>query len=357
MLHSFLNNKIIYEDLTYIYKSLDSCEKLKNKRVYISGATGMIASYMVMFFIYLNETYSYNMDIYIGVRSIEKAKNRFDIYTEKDYIHIIQADICDEFNINSRIDYIVHAASLASPQYYGCMPVETMLPNIVGSYRLLEYAKKNKVESFLFFSSGAVYGTASNVDIIREDYNGVFAFNALGSVYGESKRCGEALCNAYFREYAVPVKSVRIHHIYGPTLDLKNDKRAFSEFVKNVIDNQNIVLKSDGSQKRAFCYITDGIISILKVMLDGENGQSYNIANNTQFISIKELADTMVGLFPEKGLKIIIEQRNEVGYLALAQTNFITCDTSKIESLGCKFPISVSDGFKRTVDYFLSIKT
>lgn len=350
--NDFLLNDIIYEDMENIYERTRRLEMLKGKSVYVSGATGMLASYLVMFFVFLNEVKNYNMKLFLGVRSEEKAKNRFGVYTAKQYVKIIKGDVCQVFDVNEKIDYIVHAASLASPQYYGCNPVETMLPNIVGTNRLLEYAKQSGVESFLFFSSGAVYGEAKDVDIIKESFCGDFDFSAPGSVYGESKRCGEALCNAYFREYDVPVKSVRIHHIYGPTLDLQNDKRAFAEFVKNVVDGKDIALKSDGSQKRAFCYITDGICAILSVLLHGESGQSYNLANNYQFISIRELAQTLVNLFPEKGLKLKIEQRNEKGYLALAQTNHITCDTTKIESLGCKFTVPVADGFRRTIGYF-----
>ena len=354
MLRDFLQEKIIAEDLASIFVSR-SWDALRGKSIYISGASGMIASYLTMFLIFCNETKQTGIEIYAGVRSAEKAELRFGRYTQKNYFHLVQDDVILPLTIGKKIDYIVHAASPASPQYYGCNPVETMLPNVVGTYRLLEHAKRYGAESVLFFSSGAVYGEVRSDKIYETDY-GAFDFMAPGGVYGESKRCGEALGSAYWREYRVPFKSVRIHHVYGPTLDLDRDHRAFSEFVKNILNDQDIVLMSDGSQKRAFCYLTDAILAILQVLLHGKNGESYNLANESQFVSILELAETLITLYPEKHLKVIRKVRREEGYLSLAQTNSVVCDASKIRELGCEFTVSVRDGFKRTIEYFMQAK-
>ena len=141
MLHDFLNNHIIYDDMEEIYAAAD-WSVLKGKSFYISGATGMIASYFVMFLIYLNEVRSFDIQIYVGIRKIAKAQWRFGDYVDRKYFYVVEGDVVNDFPINKKINYIVHAASLASPQYYGGMPVETMLPNIVGAYRLLESARK-----------------------------------------------------------------------------------------------------------------------------------------------------------------------------------------------------------------------
>lgn len=355
MLHSFLANGIICKDMEKIYSSND-WRVLDNKSFYISGSTGMIASYLLILLVYLNEQYGYGIEIYAGVRNMKKAEWRFGQYVAADYFHIIEGDVVNEFPLKVKVNYIIHAASLASPQYYGGMPVETMSPNTVGTYRLLEHAKKYGCESFLFFSSGAVYGKELSVHAIDEKFCGQFDFLASGSVYGESKRCGEALCKAYCNEYKVPIKAVRIYHTYGPTLDLKNDKRAFAEFTYNIIKNENIVLKSDGNQRRSFCYITDGICALLKVLLNGKNGESYNLANTEQFISIKELAEILIGLFHEKHLKVVYGNREDKGYLSLVQTNDVPCNTDKIKSLGCRFNVTVAEGFKRVINYFSNLK-
>lgn len=351
MQRDFLQERTIVEDLLTIFVSR-SWDVLRGKSIYISGASGMIASYLVMFLIYCNEQEHMEIEIFAGVRSAEKAAQRFGDYTQKKYFHLIQEDVIVPLHIGRQLNYIVHAASPASPQYYGSNPVETMLPNIVGTYQLLEHAKRYSVESFLFFSSGAVYGTVSSKKI-REIQFGEFDFMARGSVYGEGKRCGEALGNAYYREYKIPFKSVRINHVYGPTLDLKNDHRAFAEFVDNVVHGQNIVLTSDGRQKRAFCYLTDAIIAILTVLLNGKNGESYNLVNEDQFVSISALAEILVSLYPEKHLQVVHKERKDAGYLSLAQTNDVVCDGSKIQALGCNFNVTIQEGFKRTIDYFI----
>lgn len=345
----FLDNFIIKEDLESIFNSRNNFNELRDSKILISGAAGMVVSYSVMFLIYLNEKYNFNVQIYAGIRNKDKAIMRYGQYVERNYFHLYSSDVSEPVSINEDIDYVIHAASLASPQFYGSNPVETMLPNIIGTNELLKFAAKHKVKKFIFFSSGAVYGTVKSGETITEDCVGDFDFLAAGSVYGESKRCGEALCLAYFREYGVPVNIIRINHTYGPTLDLKNDKRAFAEFVKNIIDNQNIELKSAGLEKRAFCYLSDATEIILKILLEGFSGECYNLVNEEQFVSIKELAEILVGLYPEKELKVIYKTRNDVGYLSLAQTSSIPCSAQKIKELGCQLKTDIKTGFDRTI--------
>lgn len=350
--NNFLKNNIILEDMDQIYASRENWKELKNKKIYVTGAAGMIASYCVMFFIYLNEIHDFHIHIYAGCRSIEKTKKRFGIYLEKDYFHVLQKDVIAPLDIDVKLDYILHAASFASPQFYGKMPVETMLPNVIGMYHLLEYAKEQKVDGFLFFSSGSVYGSIHNVESITESNTGTMDFLALGNMYGESKRCGEALGVSYFREYDVPVKSARIQHTYGPTLDIYGDKRVFSEFVNNIVNNQNIVLKSDGKAKRSFCYISDTVSALMRILLDGENGETYNIGNDQGYLSIGELADLLVNLFPEKKLQVIYEKREDAGYSSSPEQRTIPVSVDKLKALGWNAKCSVQQGFYRTIQYF-----
>lgn len=347
----FLEHPIILEDMEHIFHSRDSWEEFRRKRVYISGASGMIASYLVMYLLYLNEVKDYNLEIFAGIRSAAKAQKRFGHYVEKPYFHVLSSDAIEPVPEAQHWDYIIHAASLASPQYYGTYPVETMLPNVIGTYELLRHAALHDVKSFLFFSSGSVYGRITDIESIAENDIGIFDYLLPGNAYGESKRCGEALCNAYFREFAVPVKSARIHHTYGPTLDAQNDKRVFSEFVGNIINNQDIVIKSDGSSRRAFCYIADTISGLLKILLDGENGESYNIGNADEYVSIRDLASILVETFPEKGLKVIFQKREEAGYTSNPQKAEIPVNLDKLTRLGWHPEYTIRDGFQRTVRY------
>ena len=303
MLRNFLDNQVIKSDMAKIYHSFKNPERLKDSSFYITGASGMLASYLTYFLIFLNECHNYGIKIFANVRDKTKALNRFGIYARKKYFNLILDDVNNNISINQRVDYIIHAASPASPQYYNQIPVEVILPNVIGTYNLLEYAKNFQVKSFLFFSSGSVYGSINSS--ASENNIGSMNFLDNGNSYGESKRCGEALCHAYFSEYNIPAKSIRIYHTYGPTMDIDQDKRAFSEFVRNVINNENIIMTSDGAARRAFCYITDAVNAMFLVLLDGQAGESYNLANINQWLSIRELANILADLYPEKNLQVI----------------------------------------------------
>ena len=344
------DNLIIRQDM----EQIDSClskEKLclYNKSIFVSGASGMIASYLMAYLIWLNETQGASIHIYAGIRNKEKAYLRFGNYAEKPYFSIIAQDINEPIIANQKFDYIIHAASLASPQYYGCMPVETMLPNIIGTNNLLKKAMIDHSTSFLFFSSGSVYGSIEGHDVIEEGAIGTFDFQAKGNVYGESKRCGEALCRSYFNEFGIPIKIARIHHTYGATADIEQDTRVFSEFAADIINCRDIVLKSSGEARRSFCYITDTISGLLKILLFGENGEAYNIGNPNEYISIAELANTLVELFPEKRLHVVSGHREEKGYNASTEKRIIPVSVEKIENLEWKPVVSIQEGFTRMI--------
>lgn len=349
MLHDFLENSVIMEDMAYIESARDNWLELKNKSVYITGASGMIASYLAMFFVYLNELRDYQITIYAGIRNSEKAQKKFGDYVAKPYFHLLNADVNQAVEITSTVDYIIHAASLASPQYYGKMPVETMLPNIVGTNELLKYAVEHNIKSFLFLSSGSVYGSVDGAESITEEVNGKFDFLAPGNVYGESKRCGEALSCAYFREYGVPIKIARIHHTYGPTLDARNDSRVFAEFVNNILLGQDIIMKGPGTDKRAFCYLADTVSALLRIMVDGTAGEVYNVGNCEEYLSILELAEKLVALFPEKQLRVVRQTRQDAGYSASPEKRILPVNVDKLKSLGWSPSFRVEQGFARTI--------
>lgn len=349
------DNPVIENDMREINEDLSESKRLFGKSVYISGASGMIASYMVSYLIWLNETQNADISIYAGIRSEEKARLRFGEYASKDYFHLISADVTKPLPDDLKLDFIIHAASLASPQYYGSNPVETMLPNVLGTYNLLDHSKKNKPEGFLFLSSGAVYGTVTGNDEMLEESQGVLDFLDTGNTYAESKRCGEALCHSYYKEYGVNVCIARVHHTYGPTVDIDNDSRVYSEFVGNIIRNQDIVLKSSGGARRAFCYVTDTVTGLFMILLNGAGGEAYNLGNPDDYISILELADMLADLFKEKNINVVCKEREDSGYRSCAAPLNAPISIAKVKKLGWSCNVSLRDGFSRTVkaiEYF-----
>ena len=348
-------NSVIERDLAEIYRSSIPWERLKNKTVLVAGAYGMLPSYMVYMLAYLNElTDSYQIQILAMGRNHEKMQRRFRELYKKKYFHPLIQDVCEPVEWNGKVDFIIHAAGLASPQYYKTDPVGTLMPNTIGTYQLLEFARRKQSEGFLLFSSGSVYGSVQGVEQITENVMGTLDPMDLRSCYGESKRMGETMCKAWAEQYGIPAFSVRIHHTYGPTMELRNDQRVFAEFTRNIVEDKNIVMKSDGSQIRSFCYISDAVVAFFLVLLCGEKGQAYNVANSKEFLTVAQLAELLVGLFPEKGLKVIRQERDSVeNYMESKMIRIIPPGTEKLKMLGWSAKISAKEGFKRTVKSFM----
>ena len=337
---------------------LTGSEKLFNTSIFISGSYGMLASFFVFYLIYLNEEHNANIKIICQGRSHEKMASRFGDYLNKDYFIEINDDICSELDVKGEIDYIVHAASLASLQYYNTRPVDVLMPNAMGTYHLLELARKKNVKSFLFLSTGEVYGNIPPSDTVYDEITGFGALDSMNirNCYSESKRMGELLCKAYNVQYGINAVVTRLAHTYGPTMDLINDKRVFTEFVKNIVNNEDIVIKSSGTTERIFCYAADAVEAFILMMTKGQGGEAYNLYNNYQRVQIRELAERLVALYPEKNLKVVFEKRDDENYLECPVEKPIRMSTEKLESLGWKPKFSIEEGFKLTIDYFESIK-
>lgn len=353
MKQDFLENNIIYEDMERLYQQKIGWEGLKNKKVMITGAYGMLATYLVYMLIFLNEKYDYNIQIWALVRDSKKLNQKFAAYAEKSYFHCLVHELDNPIYMEEVVDYIIHAASLASPEFYETVPVEVIKPNVLGTYHLLEYARKCKIKNFLFFSSSEIYGKQS--ENVKENYSentvGVIDPAEVRNCYSEGKRMGENLCVSYSSEYGVNTNAVRIFHTYGPTMEVMHDKRAFSEFVLNVLENKNIEMKSEGLAKRPFCYISDATAAFFLILLKGEKGAVYNLCAEENYISIGALAEILAGLYPEKNLSVKRTVREKSSsYSEKKDENQITADSSKLRKLGWKVKITVKEGFKRTIE-------
>lgn len=344
-------NKIIQSDIQEILNSeIIDWSRFKDSNVLITGANGMLPSYLVFTFLGLNEK-GINVNVYALVRNRQKAENIFKDALNDEHLHLIVQDVSNRISIGTHLDYIIHAASQASPKYYGVDPVGTINANVLGTINTLELAKSNRVKGYLYFSSGDVNGIVSpdKFPFKESDYGYIDVLN-VRSCYAESKRMGENLCVAYHQQYEVPTKIVRIFHTFGPGMTM-NDGRVFGDFCKNIVNNEDIVMNSDGSAVRLFCYVADAIVAYIKVLLDGEEARAYNVANLKGESSIYELAKMLVGLYPEKHLKVVrnLQSQTEASKMKSPLVRAIP-DCSRIESLGWQPKITLEDGFKRTIE-------
>jgi UDP-glucuronate decarboxylase len=345
-------NAIITEDLNTIINQFENWDRLKNKTVLISGANGFLPAYLVETLIEVNTRFNANITIIGLVRNQEKAKARFFKHLENKLLLLIVQDVCELISIDKKIDFIIHAASQASPKYYGIDPVGTLSANVIGTINLAKLGIKNNVESFLYFSSSEVYGELpESLMPVKENVFGFIDPARVRSCYGESKRMGETICVSYLHQFGLKAKIARPFHTYGPGMML-DDGRVYADFIANVISKKDIILNSDGSARRAFCYLTDATVGFFKILLEGKNGEAYNVGNPKEEYSILELAQLIISLRPELNLKVKVN-------LPVKDVNYIKSTVSKnspnidkMNELSWNPNVTVRDGFNRTIKSF-----
>ena len=347
-------NEIIIEDLDFIISSGVNWNRFKNKTILITGAGGMLLLYMILAMLRINELKpDFNLKVIALVRNKNKIKNILKDYAKSKKLKIYQHDLSSPIKLRDSVDFIVHGASYASPKYFRSDPVSVIIPNIIGTYYLLEFAKKQAITSFLYISSGAVYGSTPIEFVGENNYGFLDPLNII-NCYGESKRMAENMCSSWCHQFGVPVKMVRPAHIYGPTMNLETDNRVFASFIKSIIKKESVVIKSDGSAKRSFCYVADATVALLKVMLDGASGEAYNVGNDNEYMSIKKLVKTMIAALPEKHIKFKILGKTGIGATKVKEEKMLML-SKKVENLGWKCAFSLRDGLKRTVKSYANL--
>ncbi len=345
---------VVEQDLRRIVSADLDWGFFRGKTILITGAGGFLPAYMVETLLFSTRATLLSTCVslvWCGMSSVPEPGSH-TMRGAIDLTFLVQ-DVCQPLGIDEHVDIIVHAASNASPKTYGSQPVETLLPNVIGTRNLLEFCRRTKVERFLYFSSGEVYGTVDPAQVpTAEGAYGVVDPATLRSCYAESKRMGETMCVAWSHEYGVNSRIVRPFHTYGPGMRL-DDGRVFSDFVADVVAGRDIVMRSEGTARRAFCYIADATEGFFTVLLKGEDAVPYNVGNEDAELSIRELADTLARTFCEKGLRVIREARDEGGGYLASSIPRNAPDTSRLRVLGWEPYTSVVDGFSKTVRSFV----
>lgn len=324
--------------------------ELQNKAFYIAGSTGLIGSCLIDTLMTVQKEKNIAFDIFASGRSKEKLESRFSAYINKPNFHAAEHDVLTPLtdNSNTNIDYIIHLASNTHPVDYATKPIETILANIKGTNNLLDFACKKNTMRFIYASSVEIYGENKNdAESFDESYCGYIDCNTLRAGYPEGKRAGEALCQAYIKEKNLDIVIPRFCRIYGPTM-LMSDTKALSQFIKNTLDGQDIVLKSQGTQFFSYLDVFDAVTALLYCLFYGKNGEAYNIADKQSDITLKDLAQLLAN---KAGTKVIFDLPSETEKAGFSKATKATLNPEKIKNLGWSAMFNIEKG----LDYTLSI--
>lgn len=341
-------DKLYIEDLRYVSYLDLPWEKLQDSSILISGATGLIGSFIIDTIMLKNKE-GLNCKIYALGRDKEKAHARFDYGKSGDLFKFVQYDINKPFVRNDigKIGYVLHLASNTHPLQYATDPIGTITTNVFGTYNMLEFAYEHKADRALFTSSNEIYGeNRGDVEKFKEDYCGYIDSNTLRAGYPESKRVSESLCQAYISQKNMDVIIPRPTRSYGPTL-LRSDTKALTQFLSKGISGEDIVLKSQGNQYYSYQYVADTVSGLLYIMLKGKKGEAYNIAHESSDIRLKDLAKIIAEYV---GRKVIFELPDELEASGYSKATKARLDGSKLEVLGWKPKYNIEQGIYRTID-------
>ena len=348
------SNENYMEDVRSVAQLDIPWEKLQNKSIMLSGATGMIGSFLVDVILEKNTLDNLNCTVFALGRDETKANKRFSKHISDSHYKFVKYDVRSPlaYEGKERIDYILHLAANTHPMLYATDPIGTITTNIIGVQNMLEFAVEHNATRFAFASSNEIYGeNRGDVELFEEDYCGYINCNTLRAGYPESKRCGEALCQAYKAQKDLDVVILRLTRSYGPTM-LMSDTKTISQFIKKGIAGEDIVLKSAGTQYYSYTYMADAVSGLLYALLNGENGEAYNIADEQSDIMLKDLAAIIAGI---KDKQVVFEIPDAVESAGYSKATKARLDGKKLKKLGWTPRYTIQTGIERTVDILESL--
>ena len=344
------SNYLYQEDISRVSRIAFPWEKLEHRSVMLSGATGLLGSFLVDVLMEKN----IDVTLYALGRSQKKAEERFSKWWGDEHLVFLPYDVNAPFIRDDieTVDYVLHLASNTHLMQYATDPIGTITTNIIGLQNMLDFAVEHHAIRFAFTSSNEIYGeNRGDVDMFDERYCGYIDSNTLRAGYPESKRCGEALCQAYKVQKKLDVVIPRFTRSYGPTM-LLSDTKAISQFIRKGIASEDIVLKSTGNQNYSYTYMADAISGLLTILLRGESGEAYNIADEASNITLKDLAGVIADYV---GTRVVFEIPDATEAAGYSKATKALLDGSKLKGLGWRPIYTIQEGIPRTIEILREI--
>ena len=297
----------------------------------ITGVTGLIGGLVLKKIISSEEYILGNVKIIAIVRNVSKFNGIFNNVNLKNVV-LVEQDICEPIRIENAVDFVIHCAASTQSAYMISNPVEVSNGIIIGTKNILDFAKTNKIRSMVYLSSMEVYGVVEGDNRRNEDELGHISIAETRSCYPLAKRMAEHYCNIYYKEYGVPVKVARLAQTFGEGVS-ETDNRVYMQFAKAIINNTDIILKTDGKSIGNYCDSIDVINAIFLLLEKGINGEIYNVVNEANTMSIREMAELVAAKFSNGNINVIVnpENRNVTGY---APNTGLRLSGKKLSELG-----------------------
>lgn len=339
-------NKIVEEDVSVFAKDFALSGQLMKSTFLVTGATGLIGSSLIRCLLALDE----QIKIYAPVRNLKKAEALFDEW-QKEYIQFVECDLVEyDYGLLEKIDYIVHCAAPTSSKFFVEHPVETSEIIVDGTKKMLQLARQKQVKGMVYLSSLEVYGELHDDSCpIKEDFQGYLDPMSVRSSYPMAKRATENLCCLYSSEYEVPVKIARLTQTTGAGI-AKDDSRIIAQFARLAAQGRDIVLHTTGESARPYCYVTDSVSALLYVLLKGTSGECYNVANESTYISARDMAE-YIHEHINPNSQVRIELADNMGY---APPTKLRLDTKKLKDLGWQPRYGLKEIYERLIKYLKS---
>lgn len=342
------DNGVLQKDITNNAKMIKNYGELHDKKIVITGATGFIGSVICKSLLCANRLYSCNITVYAVVRNMEKAERVFAEVLNRSELNIMKCDFINEYlKLDEDINYIIHTAAVTTSELMVQKPVDTLMTAINGTKTVLDMAKEKSLEGIVYLSSMEVYGSFDDKEYVTEDTYGNIDILDARSSYSEGKRICENMCASYYYQYNVPVKIARLAQTFGPGI-LKDDNRIYAQFARSVIEKRDIVLHTQGLSEGNYVYISDAIDAIIKVLLLGQNGEAYNIANEHSHMQIRDMAEMVAKKVAAGNIKVVYEIQLKNAY---ARDTRMKMNTDKIKKIGWSPKVSLYDTYIKMIDY------
>lgn len=319
---------------------------LRDKRILILGSTGLIASTLIEKLCTLNDRSGLNMHLIVTYRNLDKLKRRFSNLSTTTDIEYMRYDVRDPLPKDLVTDLIVHSASPAHPKAFVENPVGVMDANLEGIRNALEYLRGHTGTRLIYLSSGEIYGAkTANRSYSETDLGLVDPLN-FRSCYPESKRAAETYIRCYVYQFGVDAVIARPGHVYGPAL-MRDSTRVDVQFMNNALRGEDILMKSEGLQRRSYIHVDDVVTGLLVMILRGETGEAYNISNRDSDITIREYAEILADIAGVK-VRLDIDPNACKGSSTVVDS---TLDSTKLESIGWHPIIGMREGLESTYTF------